>query len=109
MSNSSDLHNLYNLPDDQFLWPTGKPVVGSTVQVTTQNGTIPVYDRGLVVKDADGNDVDVGEFITSVNKRLCIIQPSLEAHEKYPALKDAYDQYKMLEKLLMEGDNANKD
>ena len=62
----------------------------------------------LIIEGDDGEDIDVGEFIKSISERLCVLQPNFEAMEQYPALKDAYDQYKMLEKLLMEKDNGNK-
>lgn len=64
----------------------------------------------LVIQDQNGeNKIDVGEFMKTIGERLCVLQPNLEAHEQYPALKDAYDQYKMLEKLLLQGNNAKKD
>jgi hypothetical protein len=46
--------------------------------------------------------VNVNAFIASVKSRLLILTPDFEKHEKYPALKDAYDRYKMLEALLGE-------
>ncbi len=58
----------------------------------------------LIIEDLDGESIDVGEFIKSIGERLCVLQPNLEAHEHYPALKDAYEKYKMLEKLLVNSD-----
>jgi len=52
------------------------------------------------------NGVDVGEFMESVNKRLLILQDDFEKHEKYPALKQLYEQYKMMEKLLGANDEV---
>jgi len=55
-----------------------------------------------------GDDqVNVGEVLKSISERLCIIQPNFAAMEQYPALKNAYDQYKMVEKLLLQ--NNKKD
>lgn len=63
----------------------------------------------MTISDLDGNNtVDVGASIRAINERLLVLTPNFEAMEKYPALKDAYDQYKMLEKLLMESDSENK-
>lgn len=63
----------------------------------------------LVVKDVDGNnEINVSEFMASMQERMCIVQPNIEAMEEYPALKDAYEKYKMLEKLLVKN-NAKKD
>lgn len=61
----------------------------------------------LTIEDKNGNKYDVLEFIQSVSERLCVLQPNFEAHEKYPALRDAYEQYKMLEKLLLEDNDGN--
>jgi len=49
------------------------------------------------------NDVNVGDFIATMQERMCILQADFEKHEMYPALKDAYDQYKMIEKLMQDG------
>lgn len=57
----------------------------------------------LVIEDDAGEVTNVGEFMKTISERLCVLQPNLEAHEHYPALKDAYEKYKMLEKLLANG------
>lgn len=62
----------------------------------------------LVVNTAAGEQVNVCDFITAMQDRMCIIQPNIEAMEEYPALKDAYDQYKMLEKLLIDNNKPEK-
>ena len=43
--------------------------------------------------------VDIYDFMKTVKDRFLILQPDFEKHEKYPALKDAYEQYKMIEAL----------
>jgi hypothetical protein len=51
------------------------------------------------------NRMDVDELIETVQmlkERLLILSPMLEKHEKYPALKQAYDHYKMIEKMIAE-------
>ena len=52
----------------------------------------------------NGQRIDVGEAITMLMDRLCIIEPSLHLHEKYPALKEAYDAYKAIEAMCKAGD-----
>jgi len=70
--------------------------------------TVTIHGE-LVITDGE-NEVNVSDFIKTMQDRMLILQPNLEAMEEYPALKDAYDQYKMLEKLLTEGNkNAEKD
>lgn len=55
-------------------------------------------------------DVEVlGERLDKIEKRLCIISDeNLEMIENFPALKDAYEHYKLIEKLV-EGQVANND
>ena len=58
-------------------------------------GTITATDfkiDGVSVKDA----------ITAINDRLAILVPDIAKMEKYAALKAAYEQYKILEKLCTE-------
>jgi hypothetical protein len=40
------------------------------------------------------------EFMQSIEERLLILQDDFEKHEMYPALKDAYEKYKLIEKLM---------
>ena len=35
--------------------------------------------------------------------RLCIIQPAMELLEKYPALREAYENYKIIEAMVKNG------
>lgn len=57
------------------------------------------------------NTIDIDELadiIETVKKRLLILTPSFEMHEKYPMLKELYDEYKAMEKLLSGPDNNNE-
>jgi hypothetical protein len=58
-----------------------------------------------VLKTSKGNEIDVDELaevITIMKERLLILIPAFEKHEKYAALKKAYDNYKMIEALIQE-------
>ena len=79
-------------------------------QINDEGGKTVRIHGDLVVADLDGNDeINVTEFMKTMKDRMLILQPDFEANEHYPALKDAYDQYKMLEKLLTESKNVKKD
>ena len=55
------------------------------------------------------NTIDIDELadiIETVKKRLLILTPSFEMHEKYPMLKELYDEYKAMEKLLSGPDSS---
>lgn len=55
-------------------------------------------------------DIDeLAEFIDVVKKRLLILTPDFEKHEKYPMLKELYDEYKAMERLLSGPDSSNND
>ena len=48
---------------------------------------------------------EMAEMMNTLKQRLLILTPNFEQHEKYPALKDLYDQYKVMEAMLKEEDN----
>ena len=43
---------------------------------------------------------NVLERIETIEERLAIIVPNEILHDKYPALKEAYDAYKLIEQLV---------
>jgi len=49
---------------------------------------------------SDTNFRDVLRRLVEVEKRLAILEPNQELHEKFPALQEAYDHYKLIEKLV---------
>lgn len=82
---------LYNFTDI----PTAIPQPFQVI--TSMDGTAGVVtcEAPLIVEG-----VNVGDFMKTVGERLLILEADFKKHDKYPALKDAYDQYKVLEKLL---------
>ena len=51
-------------------------------------------------------DIDeLADMMTTLKKRLLVLTPSFEMHEKYPMLKEMYDEYKAMERLLDGPDN----
>lgn len=53
--------------------------------------------------ERNGKRIAVGKTLEQIMERLCIIEPAFELIEKYPALKEAYDNYKMIEALVKNG------
>ena len=43
---------------------------------------------------------EMATMMDTLKQRMLIITPDFEKHEKYPALKEAYDNYKALEAML---------
>ncbi len=48
---------------------------------------------------------EVNRKIDDINQRLAILEPNFEKHEKFAALKKAYEHYKMIEKMCYEKDD----
>ena len=91
---------------------------GSNINWASQpNYTI---GAGLAINSDDGKnyiktdkhtiDIDeLGDLMETLKKRLLILTPNFEMHEKYPMLKELYNEYKALEKLLSGPDNTQED
>lgn len=91
----------------------GNSAVGSTLYSIgiDSNGGCVTYDSSIspssIVKcdDLVLNNVSIAETISKIRERLLILEPKKELLEKYNALKEAYDHFKLLEKLLTESDS----
>ena len=47
---------------------------------------------------------EMASMMETVKERLLILTPNFELHEKYPALKEAYEHYKVLEAMMAADD-----
>lgn len=57
--------------------------------------------KNYIKTDKHKIDIDeLGDMMATLKKRLLILTPNFEMHEKYPMLKEMYDEYKAMEKLL---------
>jgi len=59
----------------------------------------------------DKSEIDLdetAELIKILKERLLILIPNFEKHEKYAALKKAYDHYKLIEAMLQEEKKDDK-
>ena len=74
--------------------------------VTNSNGEVAMSS---IMKDADGNEVNVVKTLQDIQKRLLILEADFKNHENYPALKEAYDHYKFLEDLILTGNKDEED
>lgn len=82
--------------------------------VTIPTVSIPAYTFSNNIIDAGslttGTDLTiqrdgkptfkVAETLETILERMLILQPNFEKMEQYPALKAAYDNYKMIEALI---------
>ena len=63
-----------------------------------------VTTNNTVVSDINQPMVDLLEVVRSIQDRLAIIEADATLMEKFPALKEAYDNYKLIEAMVKEGD-----
>jgi hypothetical protein len=83
---------------------TGSYYVSTGTGVGTMWST-PTINSAAVLTTSKGNSVDLdelAEMMKIMKERLLILIPDFEKHEKYAALKKAYDNYKMIEALIQE-------
>jgi len=87
---------------------TSNGAVGSTWIGSSQpNISIANEDNKSYIKTGKSKiDIDeLADMMATLKKRLLILTPSFEMHEKYPMLKEMYDEYKAMERLLGGPDN----
>lgn len=82
-----------------------------THTLSPQNAATHKTISGAVVIEGKNADLVIGtksmkDWMESIEKRLCVLEPKKELLEKYEALQQAYEHYKTLEALLCE-DNSN--
>lgn len=83
----------------------GNNLQAGTVWVNTNASSPTVQITAPLMIEYNGSKIDVGQSITLLMERLCLIEPNLKLHDKYPALKEAYDAYKAIEAMCKTGDN----
>lgn len=77
--------------------------MGMTGAMGMQGPMGPPGMRGQTVFQGTKSQVTVDEiidFMDVMKQRLLVLTPMFELHEKYPALKQAYDDYLLIEKLV---------
>lgn len=86
---------LSNVANDGFSW-VDKSVTTASASTDIDADTVNVEGKLTV------NGIDVGATLKTLQERFLILEADFEKHEQYPALKDAYKKYKLIEKLLQE-------
>lgn len=102
MSNTVTLQNIYPVGS------TNNGIIG--INNSTQNYPLQV-DGALNISGPDADLIidgsSIKDTLTKINQRLLILQPKAEDLEKYQALKNAYEHYKMLEALCFGDKNES--
>ena len=81
----------------------GPATVPTFYSGSTHPATIYVNgeDPTLKTEKVSINLNELGEMMKIMRERLLILVPDFEKHEKYEALKKAYDHYKLIEAMVM--------
>jgi hypothetical protein len=77
----------------------------SNITMSTSIMSIQAQDGGDAIIKTNRNKInldEVADTLQVIKERLLILTPDFELMEQYPTLKDAYDQYKVLEAMLKE-------
>lgn len=77
----------------------------TTSSITTSTGIYgassrTVFDSDVIIRREGQPDIAIGQTLDSIAKRLAILEPDFDKMSKFPALKEAYDNYKMIEALV---------
>lgn len=76
---------------------------------TAGAGTISLNDptdyHDITIQRPGKPPLKVAETLECIMARLAILEPDFDKMEKYPALKEAYDNYKIIEGMLLNNDS----
>lgn len=97
-------------------------IPGSSVMMAGSSGSSPMWstyttgpslsiqpsisiggDNGKTYIKTKHHEIDIdelGDLMKTLKERLLVLTPNFEKHEKYPMLKQMYDEYKAMERLL---------
>lgn len=89
-------------------YPTGMGVHYPNASNIYPNSNVVIDNASLLITYG-GKQINVGQAIHMLMERLCMIEPSFHLHEKYPALKEAYDAYRAIEAMCKAGDKQEED
>jgi hypothetical protein len=78
--------------------------IGSMWTTTMQNANVRITGNNpTITTDKNSINLDeVADLVKILKERLLVIIPDFEKHEKYAALKKAYDHYKLIEAMVQE-------
>ena len=85
---------------------SGSSYTSSTSMSTSTLSIMAEGDGDAMIKTKKNtiNLDEMAEMMNTLKERLLILTPNFQLHEHYPALKEAYEHYKVLEAMLAAGD-----
>jgi hypothetical protein len=67
----------------------------------------PTFGSDVIIRREGKEDLLVAKTLEMLLDRLCIIMPAIDLIEKYPALREAYENYKLIETMVKNGNEDN--
>lgn len=77
----------------------------STAGADTISLNDPTDYHDITLRRPGKPPLKVAETLECIMARLAILEPDFDKMEKYPALKEAYDNYKIIEGMLLNNDS----
>jgi hypothetical protein len=88
------------------IWASNSNV--SFTSSSSFNADATEYGKNTIKTAKSTIDIDeLADMMETLKKRLLILAPNFEKHEKYPMLKELYNEYKAMEALLS-GPDSNE-
>jgi hypothetical protein len=90
-------------------WSNGSTISFANISSSDAfNAGSTEYGKNTIKTAKSTIDIDeLAEMMETLKKRLLILTPDFEKHEKYPMLKELYNEYKAMESLLS-GPDSNE-
>jgi hypothetical protein len=87
-----------NMTSTNYNWNTG--VTGQVLTVGSNN--IPSWTSSYTIPGVPSEEEfkNLMDRMVKIEERLAILEPNQELQDKYPALQEAYEAYKIIEKLV---------
>ena len=90
-------------------WSNGSTISFANIASSdTLHADTTTYGKTTIKTARSTIDIDeLADMMETLKKRLLILAPNFEKHEKYPMLKELYNEYKAMEALLS-GPDSNE-
>jgi hypothetical protein len=90
-------------------WSNGSTISFANIAISdTLHADTTTYGKTTIKTARSTIDIDeLADMMETLKKRLLILAPNFEKHEKYPMLKELYNEYKAMEALLS-GPDSNE-
>ena len=94
------------VPDPNGTYSLGSlPITFDSIVSTTGDAHDWRIGYDITIERPNKAPLKVAETLEQIMERLCILEPDFDKMDQYPALREAYNNYKLIESLLTEKNN----